>query len=157
MSKRGDTRKKLNDVEKEFILRCLACGFTLQDTADFCKDQFRKEITWQNVQYYERHYKEQIRALRDELAEDILREPLARKEVRVNLLSRIAMKQFRRRQFQECTRTLRQIAEETGAITQKVDLTSKGKRVRATAVVVGFPIPREDPTNLENPHTVPES
>jgi hypothetical protein len=114
-----ERKGKLNEIQKEFILRCLACGFGYQETVDFVKDEFGISITRQNVKYYADNYPQRIKDLHEELSENIEQIPFANKMTRVAHLDRVARKLLNRKNWPEFRAVLRQIAEETGGIVQK--------------------------------------
>ncbi|MEN6581680.1 MAG: DUF2280 domain-containing protein [Armatimonadota bacterium] len=110
-------KKKLTDVQQEFVLRRLACGFGYQDTVNSIKEEFGISVSANAIRYYGLEYKDEIAALRKELTEDISRIPFANKLNRIAHLDVIAKRTYDRRNYPECRATLRQIAEETGEIT----------------------------------------
>jgi hypothetical protein len=116
---------KLNGVHKAFILRCLALGFGPQDVVDFVEDEFDIKLDRSNIAYYKREYPDEIIALKEELTKDIELIPFARKLDRVAYLDRAARRLFKRRNWSEFRATLKQIAEETGGIVQRTELTGK--------------------------------
>ena len=122
MGREGELRK-LNGIHKDFVLRCLACGFQLQEVVDCVKDEFDIEVTRQNIHYYLKTYPDKVEALRHVLAENIEQIPFAKKLTRVAYLDRMAKRQWRRRQYGEVRATLKQIAEEVGGLVQKHELT----------------------------------
>lgn len=148
-------QKKLTDVQREFILRCLALGFGLQDTADFVKDEFDVDVSRQNVAYYQENHGERIEELRQELAADIERIPFANKVRRLAYLDRIAQKQYRRRQYPEFRATLKQIAEEVGAIVHKHEHSgANGGPIQTTTTALSIEeLMKLDPAELARQHT----
>jgi len=119
-------RHKLNDVQKEFVLRCLACGFYPKDVADFVKDEFDIRIKPSDVSYYQKRYEDRIAELREEIAGDLQKIPLAKKLKRTAFLERLATKLYRQRDYKGCAGVLKQIAEEVGGIVQKHEVTGMG-------------------------------
>lgn len=117
------TNRKLNDGHREFILRCLACSMSYGDVVDAVKEELGIVVTRQNIKYYSDSYSNEIDEMRESLAEDLSRIPFARKERRVAYLDRVASRQFSKRQYGEFRATLKQIAEETGEIVQKMEHT----------------------------------
>jgi hypothetical protein len=100
-------------------------GFGPQDVADFVQDEFGIKIGRSNVAYYQKQYAEQIEQLHEEIAKDIEQIPFAQKKRRVAYLDRVAMKHYRRRQYSDFRATIKQIAEETGDLVQKHEITGK--------------------------------
>ena len=126
MKQGGAGSNKLNKVQKEFVLRCLALGFSLTDTAAFVADEFDIEIRRQSVHYYAQKYPAKIAELHDELAADMLKIPLASKVVRVATLDRLARRAMQKDEFAEARATMKQIAEEVGDIVERKEVTVRG-------------------------------
>jgi hypothetical protein len=140
-------KHKLDEIQQEFIIRCLACGFNLQKTADLVKEEYEVTVTRQNVMWYRQHHDERIAELREELSKDLTNIPFANKLTRVAHLNSVANDLLKRRQYKDFAAILKQIAEETGGIVQKHEHTGKnGMPIDTTVkiVIVGDSVDEDD-------------
>ena len=119
-------KKKLTEAQKAFVIRCLACGFGPQDTANFVKDEFDIRINRADVCYYAKTRRAEIEELATEIVEDLERLPFARKERRVALLDRLVMKHFRGCRYKDVAAVLEQIAKEVGGIVHRHEVAGQG-------------------------------
>jgi hypothetical protein len=118
--------KIFTDIEKECVWQWLALGFGPQQIVDFVSEDFGKKCTRQTIHDHLKNHAEKIAKLREEIKANLDCIPFARKEQRVAYLDRLAHRQFKKRgQEAEFRATLKQIAEEMGALVQKHELTGK--------------------------------
>lgn len=116
--------KGLTDEQKNFILRCLACGFSYSVMVEEFALAFERKLPVKSViSGYRTRYKAEIERMRDEWEDDLKSSgiPFARKLERVAALSRYAGIEDRRKRYSEAARHLRAIAEEIGDLKQAHD------------------------------------
>ena len=130
-------RNRLNDYERAFVTRELACFGSPKDVAEALKQEFAVEVTPQAVERYDptkragKNLSEKWREIFHQTREAFLAHfdehiPLAHKAVRVRKLARAANYFERTGNYMAMARLLEQIAKEMGdAYTNRREFTGK--------------------------------
>lgn len=131
---------KLNKAEKEQVRKWLAQFYTLNEAKTLVEQTFGKEVTIQTIHFYRQKYINEIEEAQKKFLEEIGKIPEANKTVRLHRLGKIARRLLYLLNIPEAHRTvgflelareyraiLRQIAEETGGLIQRIDASLSGE------------------------------